>query len=172
MKEILVVVDMQNDFVTGALGGADAQAILPEVRKKISEARNAGTTVVFTRDTHGKDYFSTREGKNLPVLHCVEGTEGWEIVEGLYAEGEKIFDKPTFGSVALAEFIRDGGYERAEFIGVCTDICVVSNVLLAKAYSPETEIAADAACCAGTSEENHSAALRTMRSCQIVTENA
>jgi len=167
MKDVLIVVDMQNDFISGSLGGADAVSILPTVKAKISEARSAGTEIVFTRDTHGADYFSTQEGRMLPVGHCVKDSDGWQIAEGLYREGDKVFDKPTFGSVALAEYLRDEGFERIGFIGVCTDICVVSNALLAKAYCPEAEIFVDPKCCAGTSESAHNAAISTMRSCQI-----
>lgn len=170
MKELLAVIDMQNDFVFGALGSSDAQAILPAVEKRISAARQAGKTVVFTRDTHGEDYFSTQEGKRLPVRHCLKDSEGWQIVGGLQKSGDKVFDKPLFASVELAEYIRRENFERVEFIGVCTDICVVSNVLLTKAFSPETEVSVCAKCCAGTSAAAHEAALLTMRSCQAQIE--
>lgn len=171
VKELLVVVDMQNDFVFGTLGTREARAVLPAVKKKAEEARGAGKRVVFTRDTHGEDYLSTQEGKRLPVLHCLRKTRGWEIVEGLYFQGEKIFDKPSFGSLSLAKFAAEESYERVEIIGVCTDICVVSNALILKAFLPEGEIVVDAECCAGSTPENHRAALKTMRCCQIVTEN-
>ena len=161
---------MQNDFVFGALGSSDAQAILPAVEKRISAARQAGKTVVFTRDTHGEDYLSTQEGKRLPVKHCLKDSEGWQIVGGLQKSGDKVFDKPLFASVELAEYIRRENFERVEFIGVCTDICVVSNVLLTKAFSPETEVSVCAKCCAGTSAAAHEAALLTMRSCQAQIE--
>ncbi|MBS1400441.1 MAG: cysteine hydrolase [Clostridia bacterium] len=170
MKELLAVIDMQNDFVFGALGSSDAQAILPAVEKRISAARQAGKTVVFTRDTHGEDYLSTQEGKRLPVRHCLKDSEGWQIVGGLQKSGDKVFDKPLFASVELAEYIRRENFERVEFIGVCTDICVVSNVLLTKAFSPETEVSVCAKCCAGTSAAAHEAALLTMRSCQAQIE--
>jgi len=170
MKELLAVIDMQNDFVFGALGSSDAQAILPAVEKRISAARQAGKTVVFTRDTHGEDYLSTQEGKRLPVKHCLKDSEGWQIVGGLQKSGDKVFDKPLFASVELAEYIRRENFERVEFIGVCTDICVVSNVLLTKAFSPETEVSVCAKCCAGTSAAAHEAALLTMRSCQAQIE--
>lgn len=159
--------DMQNDFVSGALGSAEAVKILPAVRDRIRAAREAGETVVFTRDTHEENYLLTQEGKNLPVPHCLKGSVGWELVEGLRAEGEIVFDKPSFGSVALAEFIRDGSFGEAEFIGVCTDICVVSNVLLTKAFCPETKITVSPDCCAGAAPETHEAALAVMRSCQV-----
>ena len=170
MKELLAVIDMQNDVVFGALGSSDAQAILPAVEKRISAARQAGKTVVFTRDTHGEDYLSTQEGKRLPVRHCLKDSEGWQIVGGLQKSGDKVFDKPLFASVELAEYIRRENFERVEFIGVCTDICVVSNVLLTKAFSPETEVSVCAKCCAGTSAAAHEAALLTMRSCQAQIE--
>lgn len=170
MKELLIVVDMQNDFVTGVLGSAEARAILPKLKQKIDGARTAGKTIVFTRDTHGADYLSTQEGRNLPVPHCIRGTEGWQIVEGLCLKGDRVFDKPTFGSLSLAEFIRDGEFGRVEFVGVCTDICVISNAMLAKAFCPETEIAVDASCCAGVTPESHERAIKAMRSCQIKTE--
>ena len=166
MKKILVIVDMQNDFVNGALGTKEAEAILPAVRERAEEFRAAGGEVVFTRDTHGENYLSTQEGRRLPVPHCIRGTHGWELAEGLYRDGEKIFDKPSFGSVELAAYIRDGKYDEAEFVGVCTDICVVSNVLLAKAYAPEMPIRVRVSCCAGTSPEAHADAVDTMRSCQ------
>lgn len=167
MKKLLVVVDMQNDFVTGPLGGEAAAKILPAMKERLERARKEGEEIVFTRDTHGEEYLSTQEGRKLPVLHCVKGSYGWQIADGLRREGEKIFDKPAFGSVALAEYIADGKFSEAEFIGVCTDICVVSNAILAKAYAPETEITVDGGLCAGTSEKAHEAALSTMRSCQI-----
>lgn len=170
MKELLAVIDMQNDFVFGALGSSDAQAILPAVEERISAARQAGKTVVFTRDTHGEVYLSTQEGKRLPVRHCLKDSEGWQIVGGLQKSGDKVFDKPLFASVELAEYIRRENFERVEFIGVCTDICVVSNVLLTKAFSPETEVSVCAKCCAGTSAAAHEAALLTMRSCQAQIE--
>lgn len=168
MKKLLVVVDMQNDFVTGPLGSTAAQkaeavlaALLPEWCKE--------GEVAFTLDTHGEDYFSTREGKLLPVKHCVKRTAGWEIVPALkpFLQNAVIFEKPTFGSVALADYVKRGNYDEVTFAGVCTDICVVSNALLVKAYCPELEIKVLSACTAGTSEEAHEAALLTMRSCQI-----
>ena len=167
MKEILVVVDMQKDFLTGALGSADAAAVIPNVKACIERARAKGITVVFTRDTHGKEYFQTQEGRKLPVAHCEKDTDGWQIADGLYKEGERVFDKPVFGSVALAEFLKAEGFDKIGFIGVCTDICVVSNVILAKAYCPEAEVYVNSACCAGVTREAHEAALKTMQSCQV-----
>ncbi len=167
MKKILIVVDMQNDFIGGALGTAEAQEVLPRVRERIESARASGDTVVFTRDTHdAADYFQTQEGKNLPVLHCVKGTEGWQISEGLYG-GERVFDKPCFGSEELARYVRGNGFAEAELIGVCTDICVISNALLIKAFAPETKVCVRADCCAGVTRERHETALRAMAACQI-----
>ncbi len=167
MKKLLVVVDMQNDFVTGALGSQEAVQILPNVKEKLRFARENEVTVVFTRDTHFEDYLHTQEGKNLPVLHCVKGTPGWEIADGLYQEGERVFDKPTFGSLELAEFVKNEAFDEIELIGVCTDICVVSNALLIKAWCPEAKVQVDANCCAGVTKETHNAALQTMASCQV-----
>ncbi len=167
MKECFVVIDMQNDFVFGALGSPMAQAILPSLREELAKARKAGSDVVFTRDTHGSDYLSSAEGKKLPVEHCIEGTDGWKIVEGLYQEGDVVFDKPTFGSVALAEYLTEKDYDKVVFVGVCTDICVISNVLLYKAFSPEKQIAVLKNCVAGATKDSSDAALVAMASCQI-----
>lgn len=171
MDKILVVVDMQNDFVTGALGSKEAQAIVGDVVDKI---KNFDGEVVYTRDTHQDNYMETQEGKNLPVVHCIENTEGWDLIPELkpLAEGKKIFNKPTFGSEELAQFIRAEADKRngdlqVELIGVCTDICVVSNALLIKAFSREIPVAVDSKCCAGVSVESHNAALTTMKSCQV-----
>lgn len=166
MNKVLVVVDMQNDFVNGCLGSEEACKILPNVKKKISEYQKNGDTVIFTRDTHDENYLQSQEGKYLPVPHCIYGTDGWNIVDGLEAENCQYIDKPNFGwprwdTENLAE--KDG----IELIGVCTDICVVSNALILKAMYPETHITVDASCCAGVTPESHKAALLTMKSCQI-----
>lgn len=175
MKKILIVIDMQNDFIDGALGTAEAVAIVPNVVEKVKayQADPAGD-VYATRDTHQPDYLQTQEGKNLPVVHCVEGTDGWQIrpeIEALLPAGN-IFNKPTFGSTALAEAMKaiyeaENGDVQFEFVGLCTDICVVSNALLLKATLPEAVITIDPACCAGVTPEKHEAALETLRSCQI-----
>ena len=170
MGKILVVVDMQKDFVTGALGTKEAQDIVGNVVEKI---RNFDGEVVFTRDTHEDNYMETQEGRNLPVVHCIKGSDGWEFGPELteLAEGKKIFDKPTFGSVELAQFIAEKAQQdkdrEVELIGVCTDICVVSNALLIKAFSRELPVAVDASCCAGVTVDAHNAALATMKSCQV-----
>ena len=166
MKKLLIVVDMQNDFLFGALGTPEARSILPAVRGEIASARARGVQVVYTRDTHARDYLKTQEGKRLPVPHCEQGTPGWEIVEGLYDGGE-IFDKPSFGSVALAEYAKAGGYDDVELVGVCTDICVISNALLLKAFCPEARVWVRAAACAGATREGHENALAAMRACQV-----
>lgn len=166
MKKLLVVVDMQRDFVTGALGTEEAKKIVPRVKELVGNA----SEVVYTADTHGENYLETREGRFLPVPHCIKGTAGWEILPELYKQGAKIFEKPTFGSDALARYVKEGGYDEITFCGVCTDICVVSNALLVKAALPEAEVRAVASACAGVTPEKHLAALETMRSCQIVVE--
>ena len=172
MGKILVVIDMQNDFVTGALGSEEAKKIVPTVVEKV---KNYDGDVIFTRDTHGKDYMQTQEGKNLPVPHCIKGTDGWQIIPELLTLQQekncKVFDKPTFGSTELAEYIKNEyenrNAEEVELIGVCTDICVVSNAMLIKANAPELQVSVTAGCCAGVTPKKHDAALETMQSCQI-----
>lgn len=166
-KKLLVVVDMQEDFIGGALGTTEARAVLPRVRERIAAARKGGYAVVFTRDTHASDYLSTQEGKNLPVPHCIAGTAGWQLAEGLTQAGDKIFDKPTFGSTALADYAAAEGFAQMELVGVCTDICVISNALLLKAFLPEAEISVRADCCAGVTPESHERALGAMAACQV-----
>ena len=166
MKRVLIVVDMQVDFVNGALGTAEAEAIVPKVVEKV---RGFDGEVIFTQDTHPQNYLETQEGRHLPVAHCIEGTEGWRLIPALrpLAEGRRVVQKPTFGSRALAEALAAEDIESIELIGLCTDICVVSNALLLKAFMPEVPVSVDAACCAGVTPERHAAALDTMRSCQI-----
>ena len=166
MQKVLIVVDMQVDFVNGSLGTAEAQAIVPAAVEKV---RGHEGPVIFTRDTHGPDYLDTQEGKKLPVEHCIEGTGGWQIVPELRDYAVDVVNKGTFGSTALAERLRAqaGDIESIEVIGLCTDICVVSNALLLKAAMPEVPIRVDSRCCAGVTPEKHLAALETMRSCQI-----
>lgn len=174
MRNILIVIDMQNDFVTGALGSQDAQNILQNVRTKIETSMAQKVEVIFTRDTHGEDYMQTNEGKHLPVPHCIKGTEGWQICSQL-TEGLpmtcQVIDKPTFGYVDWKNIIQspnaDGKDLQIELVGVCTDICVVSNALILKALYPEADVSVDAGCCAGVTKESHEAALRTMKSCQV-----
>lgn len=163
MRRTLIVVDMQNDFIDGALGTKEAQAIVESVKKKIAEYRERGDEIIFTRDSHQENYLDTPEGKKLPVKHCIYGTKGWEIAEGLETEGCLCIDKPTFGFTGWNE--RD--FAEIELVGLCTDICVVSNALILKAMFPDVEITVDAACCAGVTPATHRAALETMKMCQI-----
>ena len=141
---------------------------MPRVRERIAAARKDGYAVAFTRDTHTQGYLSTREGKNLPVPHCIAGSAGWQLAVGLAQAGDKIFVKLTFGSTALAQKVKDGGYERVELIGLCTDICVISNALLIKAFCPEIRICVRESCCAGVTEKSHRTALDAMRACQVL----
>ena len=166
MNRVLIVVDMQNDFVNGCLGSEDACRILPNVKEKISEYQKNGDTIIFTRDTHDENYLQSQEGKYLPVPHCIYGTDGWHIVDGLEVEKSQYIDKPNFGWIHWDTKNFDDKDE-IELIGVCTDICVVSNALILKAMYPETHIMVDASCCAGVTPESHRAALLTMKSCQI-----
>lgn len=170
MKKALIVVDMQNDFVSGSLGTKEAQAVTEQVVKKTAHYIEEGLDVIFMRDTHEENYLETMEGKKLPVKHCIRGSYGWEIIDELKPYANVIIDKPTFGSTILAEYARDKGYEEVELIGLCTDICVVSNALLLKAHFPEMEVKVDAKCCAGVTPESHDAAVTTMKMCQITIE--
>ncbi len=163
MKKTLIVVDMQNDFIDMALGTKEAVAIVPRVKEKIEEYAKRGDEIIFTRDTHSEDYLQTTEGKKLPVEHCIKGTKGWEIADGLYVEGSKIIDKPNFGWPHWGE----EKLEEVEIIGLCTDICVVSNALIIKATFPDAHVKVDKNCCAGVTVESHQAALQTMGMCQI-----
>ena len=178
MRKILIVVDMQNDFITGSLGTKEAVGILPEVLKKIREYDL--NDIYVTRDTHQADYLSTNEGRHLPVEHCIENSWGWELQDDVKnaVKGAVIVDKPTFGSTELTAMLSrvydelpasaNGTKELSiELIGLCTDICVVSNALLLKAQMPEITIRVDSNCCAGVTPESHEAALTTMRMCQI-----
>lgn len=167
--KLLVVVDMQNDFVSGALGTKEAVDIVPHVVGKVEEAVNAGTTLVFTQDTHGANYLATQEGKNLPVPHCIKGTEGWAIIPQLqeYTVGRTCLEKPTFGSIDLAQWAAQGAYDEIELVGLCTDICVISNAMLLKAALPEAKLSVDSACCAGVTPASHNNALEAMKMCQI-----
>jgi nicotinamidase-related amidase len=172
MGKYLIVVDMQNDFIDGALGSKEAEGILPGVVEKVW---GFDGKVIFTYDTHDENYLNTREGRNLPVPHCLEGTSGWRLPDELeklrFTIGGMAFTKTSFSSKALAEYIelenRREPVELIELAGLCTDICVVSNALLLKTFLPEVEIAVDSACCAGSTPARHCAALETMRACQI-----
>ena len=181
---VLVVVDAQVDFVTGALGSVTAKSIIPHMRERIREYADGDTLILFTKDTHDEDYDKTMEGYHLPVAHCIRGTPGWSLVKEIsiladgysnfliYSDGEIVHSrilKDTFGSVKLGELLRRYESEITDitFMGFCTDICVISNVLLTKAFLPNTRIIVDASCCAGTTLDKHLAALEVMKSCHI-----
>ena len=167
---ILVVVDMQNDFIDGALGTPEAVAIVPKVMVKMM---NFDGLVLATRDTHGEDYLERQEGKNLPVVHCIKGTHGWEIKDEIQQLLiSQPIDKPTFGSEALGKVLKDLNndvepIDSITLVGLCTDICVISNAMLLKAFLPEVPIMVDASCCAGVTPESHERALEAMKACQI-----
>lgn len=169
MKKLLVVVDMQKDFIDGALGTGEAVKILEPVKEKIRKDKAQGTDIVFTKDTHYKDYLMTQEGRKLPVPHCVKGTEGWELDGGLQelARDCTVLEKPSFGSMELAGLAQKAGYEEIELIGLCTDICVISNAMILKAALPEAVVRVDSSCCAGVTPESHRNALEAMKVCQI-----
>lgn len=172
MEKYLVVIDMQNDFVSGSLGTAEAQAIVPAVIRRIESALDEGRTLVFTQDTHGADYLQTHEGKMLPVPHCIRGTDGWLLQPKIAAFAETTLKKPTFGCLALVDLLNDTSKGQdanldISLAGLCTDICVVSNALLLRAHFPEATIRVFADSTAGTTPENHRAALDVMRACQI-----
>ena len=167
---ILVVVDMQNDFIVGALGTPEAVAIVPKVMVKMM---NFDGLVLATRDTHGEDYLERQEGKKLPVVHCIKGTHGWEIKDEIQQLLiSQPIDKPTFGSEALGKVLKDLNndvepIDSITLVGLCTDICVISNAMLLKAFLPEVPIMVDASCCAGVTPESHERALEAMKACQI-----
>lgn len=170
MRKILLVIDMQNDFINGALGTPEAEAIVGRVAEEIRKYPTEN--VIATRDTHTEDYLNTQEGRKLPVVHCVRGTPGWELHPEIAAalKGAAVIDKPTFGSKELAEklsLLSEQDELEVTLAGLCTDICVVSNALLIKAFLPETPVRVIAACCAGVTPGSHQAALDTMRMCQI-----
>ena len=170
MKKVLVVVDIQRDFVNGALGTAEAEAMIPAAVKKIKEHDGE---IIVTLDTHFDNYMETAEGAHLPVPHCIKGTDGWlldsRIEKALEGKKYTVIEKLTFGSVELPQKVKELAGEEfsCELIGLCTDICVVSNALLLKAAYPECELSVDSACCAGVTPESHAAALQTMQMCQI-----
>lgn len=167
MRKTLIVIDMQNDFIDGALGTKEAQAIVPNVKRKIEEYRARGDDVVFTKDTHYANYLDTKEGKHLPVEHCIDGTNGWLISDELWRDDCPVVCKETFGYIFWNMYFQFEDVEEITLVGLCTDICVVSNALILKAMFPEIEITVDASCCAGVTPESHKAALMTMKMCQI-----
>ncbi len=167
-RNVLAVIDMQNDFIDGALGTKEAEAIVDKVAAQI---RDFDGEVVYTRDTHSEGYLQTQEGKRLPVSHCIKGTEGWMIrpeVRQAFAGETRIFDKPAFGSVELAGYLKNmPDLESVTLIGLCTDICVISNALVIKAFLPEVTVKVNADCCAGVTPESHNNALEAMKMCQV-----
>ena len=166
--KVLIVIDMQNDFIDGSLGTSEAVSIVPKVKERIEKALAAGDKVLFTMDTHGENYMSTQEGKKLPVRHCIKGTWGHELADCLkpYAsDKDKVLEKPTFGCAALPLAVQR--CEEMELIGLCTDICVITNALLLKTYFPEKRIAVDASLCAGVTPASPRNALEAMKMCQI-----
>lgn len=170
MSKVLVVVDMQNDFIDGALGTKEAVAIVPYVKEKIE---NFDGIVLYTRDTHFENYMNTQEGHNLPVPHCIKGTQGWEIRPELDAlRKTEAIDKVTFGSKDLVDVLKTiENIEEITFVGLCTDICVISNVMVTKAFYPEIPLVVDAKCCAGVSVQTHLNALEAMKVCQVQVVN-
>ena len=173
MQDILIVVDMQNDFIDGALGTAEAVAIVPKVVEKV---RGFKGTVIFTRDTHGENYMQTQEGRNLPVPHCIKGSRGWEVCPALEPLRTGLtIDKPTFGSAELGKVLLELDTKEPvgsiTLVGLCTDICVISNAMIAKAFLPEVPVTVDAACCAGVTPESHRTSLSAMKMCQVRIEN-
>lgn len=171
----LIVVDMQNDFIDGALGTKEAESIVAGVAERISFYRNSGDQIIFTRDTHQEDYLDTQEGRNLPVKHCIEGTDGWNISDSLDVRDEDIIiNKPSFGydwSKALEANPSLIKGDSIELVGLCTDICVISNAMILKAVLPEMIISVEASCCAGVTPESHKNALEAMKICQIKIDN-
>jgi len=167
-KNVLAVIDMQNDFIDGALGTKEAEAIVAKVAAKIRDFQGE---VVYTRDTHFENYLNTQEGAKLPVEHCIKGTEGWQIREELRklpGDDTRIFDKPTFGSVELAQYLKEmEDLQSVMLIGLCTDICVISNALVIKAFLPEVTVQVNADCCAGVTPQSHRNALEAMKMCQV-----
>lgn len=173
MQDILIVVDMQNDFIDGALGTAEAVAIVPKVVEKV---RGFKGTVIFTRDTHDENYMQTQEGRNLPVPHCIKGSRGWEVCPALEPLRTGLtIDKPTFGSAELGRLLLELDAKEPvgsiTLVGLCTDICVISNAMIAKAFLPEVPVTVDAACCAGVTPESHRTSLSAMKMCQVRIEN-
>lgn len=171
--KLLVVVDMQRDFIDMALGTPEAQTIVPNVKAKVKQYVKNGDKVVYTRDTHTKDYLNTQEGKKLPVPHCIQFSEGWEIRPEVYEFGAPIIDKVTFGYdawmhyLAYNDIIDVNEVESIEIVGLCTDICVISNAMIFKSQFHETPIIVDSSCCAGVTPESHTRALEAMKMCHI-----
>ena len=168
MADILIVVDMQKDFIDGSLGTREAVGIVENVKNKISMYSKSGKKIFFTRDTHFENYLETFEGKHLPVVHCVKDSEGWQIDRKLTEENvdAQVIDKYTFGETNWASILGNE-FESVEICGLCTDICVISNALIIRAFYPDKDIVVDSSCCAGVTPQKHECALEVMRSCQI-----
>lgn len=165
---VLAVIDMQNDFIDGVLGTKEARLIVPKVKEKIEKCKASGDEVVFTRDTHNADYLLSAEGMALPKKHCIEGTHGWQITNALDTAKCKIFNKSSFASTELSKYLSSkGDISSVQLVGLCTDMCVLSNAVLLKAFLPNCHIAVDSSCCAGSDKESHSRALSVMKNCQI-----
>ena len=163
--KFLIVVDMQNDFINGSLGSSHAEEIVPEVVKKVESFDGS---IIFTRDTHDENYLDTQEGKKLPIEHCIKGTHGWEICDALKEYAHTVIDKPTFGSIELPALLGSlGEVDEVTLVGLCTDICVISNAMLIKAAFPEARVVIDSSCCAGVTSESHNNALAAMAAVQI-----
>ena len=171
MKKLVAVIDMQNDFICGALSNSDTEKILPAVAEYVKRADEQGAEIVFTRDTHDENYAQTQEGRKLPVPHCVKNTKGWQIAEALSDYVQNVFDKYTFGSLLLAQYALDNQFDCIDLVGVCTDICVISNAVLCKAALPEARVSVDASLCASNDEALHEKALDVMRGLQINVTN-
>lgn len=171
MARLLIVVDMQKDFIDGSLGTKEAVQIVPKVKKKIETYLAEGNEVIFTLDTHFDNYLDTPEGKKLPVKHCLKGTKGWMLDEKLEAFEGKRFEKTGFGSIDCGKYVAYGHYDRVELVGLCTDICVISNAMIIKSLAPELPIIVDGQCCAGVTPESHKNALEAMKMCQIEISN-
>lgn len=166
--KVLCVIDMQKDFIDGALGTKEAVSIVENVKNKIDLYRKNGDRVIFTRDTHPENYLETAEGKKLPVPHCIKGSDGWQISDLLEVKDSLVIDKVTFGSYDLSRAVAETkDLEEIEVVGLCTDICVISNALLLKARLPEVKISVDSSCCAGVTPDSHENALKSMAMCQI-----
>ena len=167
MKNVLIVIDMQNDFIDGAIGSCEAVSIVDNVAQKIREYKARGDEIIFTKDTHSENYLDTNEGKHLPVKHCIKGSKGWEISDKLDTTNCKIIEKPTFGYTEWTKHLPQNEDLTIEFVGLCTDVCVVSNAIIIKAQFPNANLKVDASCCAGITPQTHSSALATMQSCHI-----
>ncbi len=167
MKKALVVIDMQNDFIDGSLGTPEAQAIVLAVTEKVKAALKNGEKLIFTQDTHHKDYLASAEGKKLPVEHCIKPTHGWGLASALipFAKDAVVLEKPTFGATGLPQLVAD--CDEITVVGLCTDICVISNAMLLKSFLPEAKICVDSECCAGVTPESHTRALEAMKMCHI-----